>query len=106
MRAAAVDRREHTPDLPGVRVDAERGGVITWQAFWMPATGARFRVLETDTGGTRGVAAGKRTGGRILVIQETHRYFARQIEDNGQDGTLLDTLDPYGPRYTLRPVVS
>ena len=80
--------------------------MITGQVFWMPRTGARFRVLETSGDGLRAIAAGERTGGRLLVIQEAHRYCARHVEDNGQSGTLLDTLTPHGPRYTLKPVSS
>lgn len=77
--------------------------MITGQVLRMPRTDARFRVIETSAGGLRGIAAGERAGGRLLAIQEAHRYHARQVRDSGRPGTLLDTLTPHHPRYTLKP---
>lgn len=77
--------------------------MITGQEFWRPGTGARFHVLETSGDGTRGIAAGYRTGGRVLVIEDPRGHWLRQVTDNGRNGTLLDTLNPHGPRYRLRP---
>jgi hypothetical protein len=73
------------------------------RTFWLPGTGATFRVLETSADGTRGIAAGFRTGGRILIAEGPAGYYARSVRDDGASGTLLDTLTPYGPRYAARP---
>lgn len=74
--------------------------MFTGQTFWMPSTGALFNVLETD--GVRGIAAGFRTGGRVLVTAHDGGFYLRQVTDNGGLGTLLATLDPCGPRYTVK----
>jgi hypothetical protein len=77
----------------------------TGQTFQMASTKAVFTVEETSADGRRGIAAGLRTGARILVIETIDDgYFAREVTDNGENGSLLDTLIPHGARYRVRPV--
>jgi hypothetical protein len=70
--------------------------------FCLPGTGARFTVLEASPDGSQAIIAGDRTGGRMLATADPGRVFtARQVTDNGQPGSLLETLTPHGPRYAL-----
>lgn len=71
------------------------------QTFTLMNTGARFQVIEVRDG--QAVAAGFRTGARIIITGEPCAWYGRLVRDNGQSGpSLLDSLEPRGPRYRLR----
>jgi hypothetical protein len=76
--------------------------MITGQTFYAPRTGAAFAVLETVPDGSRAIAAGLRTGGRVMIFETAAGYYARAVTDNGQPGaSLFDSLDPIGRRLKV-----
>lgn len=71
------------------------------QTFTLMNTGARFNVIEARDG--QAVAAGFRTGARIIITGQPGGYWGRLVRDNGQAGpSLFDSLVPRGPRYRMR----
>jgi hypothetical protein len=71
------------------------------QTFTLMNTAARFNVLEVR--GDQAVAAGVRTGARIIITGQPGGYYGRLVTDNGRSGpSLFDSLDPRGPRYRMR----
>jgi hypothetical protein len=76
--------------------------MITGQTFYAPATSATFRVIEAAADGTRAIAAGLRTGARVMVFEAGPGYYARRVTDNGASGpSLFDSLAPAGARFKV-----
>jgi len=76
--------------------------MIVGQTLYAHSTRALFTVIETSPDGTAGIAEGTPTRGRVYVGQTGRGYYMRAVRDLGGCGTLLETLDPYGPRTGLR----
>lgn len=72
------------------------------QLIMMKTTNSRYEIIEVN--GDRAIAAGYRTGARIMITRTDRGYHGRGVTDNGRSGaSLFDSLDPAGPRYTMWP---
>lgn len=70
------------------------------QLIMMKTTNSRYQIIEVN--GDQAIAAGWRTGARIMVTRTDRGYYARGVTDNGRSGaSLFDSLDPAGPRYAM-----